>query len=61
MTDRRPGHRHGLRHHEEDAGTDGGPDADHAELEQPDRAGELPAAVVRPGLLGHRHDGFASE
>ena len=58
---RRPGDRHRLREHDEDAGADRRADAEEGELEEADRAVELAALRVRPRLLRHRGDGLAPQ
>ena len=51
--DGRPGVRHGLLQHEEDAGADGGADAEHGQLERAEAAAQIRPAV-RAFLRGHR-------
>ena len=58
---RGPGDRDGHREHEEDAGADGGADAEHRQLEHADRAGQFTAAAVGACLLGHLRNGLAAE
>ena len=48
---RRPSHRDRLGQDEEDAGADRGADAEHRQLEQTDRPGQLTLAGVGAGLL----------
>ena len=59
--DRRPGDRHRLGQDEEDAGADGGADAEHRELEEPDAAGQFALARLAAGLGLHLDDGLAPE